>query len=113
MILKNSTHFDFFFFNFNLYFILTSTKANLEMNREGIAADLVCMLEEASPPDNAKFEAQIANFFIAGSARIDLIAKVMDLDNDIQGFDFDILNLEETVNEIESIGNSPGKCRIH
>ena len=85
-------------------------KANLEMNKEGLAADLVCMLEERSKPRNtAKLQEQIERFFIAGAARIDLIAKVMDLDNDIGGYNFDIPNLEETANEIESLGNSDGK----
>ena len=33
----------------------------------------------------------------------------MDLDNEIGGHNFDIPNLEETANEIESLGNSGGK----
>ena len=80
------------------------------MNKEALAADLVCMLDERSlPRDKAKFEQQIENFFIDGAARIDLIAKIIDLDNDIGGLNFDIPNLEETANEIESLRNSPGK----
>ena len=78
-------------------------KAHLEMNKEGLAADLVCLLDEK------KFQEQIERFFIAGAARIDLIAKVIDLDNEIGGHNFDIPNLEETANEIESLGNSGGK----
>ncbi|KAL9982789.1 hypothetical protein ACROYT_G004894 [Oculina patagonica] len=79
-------------------------KANLEMNKEGLAADLVCMLEVRSLPQNkAKFQEQIESFFIAGAARIDLIAKVIDLDNDIGGFNFDIANLEETSNAIGNL----------
>ncbi|KAJ7391108.1 hypothetical protein OS493_020133 [Desmophyllum pertusum] len=54
-----------------------------------------------------KLEQQIANFFIVGATRIDLIAKIVDLDNDIGGFNFDIANLEKTANEIESLRNSP------
>ncbi|KAL9982961.1 hypothetical protein ACROYT_G005076 [Oculina patagonica] len=82
-------------------------KANLEMNKEGLAADLVCMLEERSLPRNkAKFQEQIERFFIAGAARIDLIAKVIDLDNQIGGHNFDIPNLEETSNAIESLGET-------
>ncbi len=85
-------------------------KANLEMNKEGLAADLVCMLEERSLPRNkAKFQEQIERFFIAGAARIDLIAKVIDLDNQIGGHNFDIPNLEETSNAIESLGETGGK----
>ncbi|KAJ7390685.1 hypothetical protein OS493_023397 [Desmophyllum pertusum] len=83
-------------------------KANLEMNKEALAADLVCMLDERSlPRDKAKFEQQIENFFIDGAARIDLIAKIIDLDNDIGGLNFDIPNLEETANDIESLRKSP------
>ncbi|KAL9982801.1 hypothetical protein ACROYT_G004906 [Oculina patagonica] len=82
-------------------------KANLEMNKEGLAADLVCMLEERSLPHNkAELEAQIERFFIAGSARIDLIAKVIDLDNDIGGFNFDIRNLNDTANDIQKLIDS-------
>ncbi|KAJ7390268.1 hypothetical protein OS493_026143 [Desmophyllum pertusum] len=83
-------------------------KANLEMNKEALAADLVCMLDERSlPRDKAQLEQQIANFFIVGATRIDLIAKIVDLDNDIGGFNFDIDNLEKTANEIESLRSSP------
>ncbi|XP_066026371.1 uncharacterized protein [Pocillopora verrucosa] len=85
-------------------------QANLEMNKEGLAADLVCLLDERSKPRNsAKFQEQIERYFIAGAARIDLIAKVMDLDNEVGGHKFDISNLEETANEIESLSNSGGK----
>ena len=80
------------------------------MNKEGLAADLVCLLDERSKPRNsAKFQEQIERYFIAGAARIDLIAKVMDLDNEVGGHKFDISNLEETANEIESLSNSGGK----
>ncbi|XP_078358122.1 uncharacterized protein LOC144642894 isoform X1 [Oculina patagonica] len=82
-------------------------QANLEMNKEGLAADLVCMLEERSLPRNkAKFEEQIQRFFIAGAARIDLIAKVIDLDNQIGGHNFDIPNLEETSKAIQTLGET-------
>ena len=82
------------------------------MNKEGLTADLVCMIEERSLPRNlAKFKEQIERFFVAGGARIDLIAKVIDLDNAIGGYNFDIPNLEETSNKIESLRNSGGKDR--
>jgi len=81
------------------------------MNKEGLAADLVCMVEERSLPRNvAKFQEQIERFFIAGAARIDLIAKVIDLDNQIGGYNFDIPNLQETANELESLENIGGKA---
>lgn len=80
------------------------------MNKGGLATDLVCMLDERSLPRyKAKFEGEIAGFFIAGAARIDLIAKVIDLDNSIGGYNFDILNLEETSNAIGSLSESGGK----
>ena len=80
------------------------------MNKEGLSADLVCLLgERLLERDKAKFEEQIERFFIAGAARIDLIAKVIDLDNEIGGYNFDIPNLVETANEIKSAANSDGK----
>ncbi|XP_078381574.1 uncharacterized protein LOC144664346 isoform X2 [Oculina patagonica] len=83
-------------------------KADLEMKKEGLAAGLVCLLQErALPRHKAPLEELIANFFIAGSARIDLIAKIIDIDNDIGTFNFDINNLEETANAMESVSNSP------
>lgn len=83
------------------------------MNKEGLTADLVCMVEERSLPRNvAKFQEQIERFFIAGAARIDLIAKVIDLDNQIGGYNFDIPNLQETANELQSLENIGGKAHF-
>ena len=84
------------------------------MNKEGLAADLVCMIERSySITQVTKFTAQIERFFIAGAARIDLIAKVIDLDNAIGGYNFDIPNLQETSNELESLSNIGGKnCHL-
>jgi len=84
-------------------------KANLEMNKETFAAELVCLLEVASrPQDIADFKAHIESFFIAGSARIDLIGKVIDLDNDIGGYNFDIPLLEKTQKAIADVSKSEG-----
>ena len=47
-------------------------------------------------------------FFITGTARIDLIAKVMDLDNDIGGYNFDIPLLEKTQKAITEVGKATG-----
>ncbi|PFX25476.1 Neuropilin-1 [Stylophora pistillata] len=74
-------------------------RANLEINKEGLIADLGCMVDEAS----AAFKLQMESFFISGAARIDLIAKVIDLENAIGGYNFDILNLEATSNELASL----------
>ena len=49
------------------------------------------------------------SFFIAGTARIDLIGKVMDLDNEIGGYSFDIPILRETQKAITDIGKAKGK----
>ncbi|XP_078357256.1 uncharacterized protein LOC144642139 [Oculina patagonica] len=84
-------------------------KANLEMNKKSLATDLVCMLDERSlPRDKAKLEELIDRFFIAGSTRIDLIGKVLELDNGIGGFNFHIRNLNETANDIEKLFDSEG-----
>ena len=80
------------------------------MNKKGLAADLICMLEERLPPhQTAKFKEQIERLFINGATRIDLIAKIMDLDNDIGTYNFDIQNLRETARQIKTIGKSKGK----
>ena len=82
------------------------------MNKESLAAQLVCMLEVRSrPQDVAGLKQYIESFFIAGSARIDLIGKVMDLDNDIGGYNFDIPLLEETQQCITDIGNAGGTIK--
>ncbi|KAL9956907.1 hypothetical protein ACROYT_G038462 [Oculina patagonica] len=81
-------------------------KARLEMNKEGLAKDLVCLLELANDVQQAKLNQMIENFFIAASTRIDLIAKVLDLDNDIGTFNFDIENLAETENQLSSLGEA-------
>jgi len=84
-------------------------KANLEMNKETFAAELVCLLDVASrPQDIADFKAHIESFFIVGSARIDLIGKVMDLDNEIGGYNFDIPLLEKTQKSIADVSKSEG-----
>jgi len=84
-------------------------KAKLEMNKETIAEELVCLLDVASrPQDVAGLKAKIASFFIVASVRIDLIAKIMDLDNDIGTYNFDIPLLDKTRREIKSIAQSPG-----
>ena len=68
------------------------------------------MLEVAARPnDVAGFKRHLESFFIAGAARIDLIGKVMDLDNEIGGYNFDIPLLEETEKAIRDIGRPGGK----
>ena len=84
------------------------------MNKETFTAELVCLLDVASrPQDIAAFNAEVEAFFIAGAARIDLIGKVMDLDNDIGGYMFDIPLLEETENAIADASNTPGNHEIN
>ena len=84
------------------------------MNKETIAEDLVCLLDVASrPQDVAGLKAKIASFFIVASVRIDLIAKIMDLDNDIGTHNFDIPLLDKTQREIKSIAQSPGMETVY
>ena len=79
------------------------------MNKEKFTAELVCLLDVASrPQDIADFKADVELFFIPSAARIDLIAKIMDLDNDVGGFMFDIPLLEETEKAIADVNKSPG-----
>ena len=68
------------------------------------------MLDVAAlPQDVAGFKRLIESFFIAGAARIDLIGEVMDLDNEIGGYNFDIPLLEETEKTIRDIGRPGGE----
>ena len=84
-------------------------KANLEVNKEGMARDLVCLLEiQSRPQDAAELTKLMENFFISGAARIDLIAKVLDLDNDMGGLNFDIPLLEETEDALTSLSEPTG-----
>ena len=79
------------------------------MSKEQFAAELVCLLDVASrPADTAILKADIEAFFIAGSTRIDLIAKCMDLDNEIGGYDFDIPLLQETEDAMTEIAKPTG-----
>ena len=79
------------------------------MNKEGMARDLVCLLEiQSRPQDVAELTKLMENFFISGAARIDLIAKVLDLDNDMGGLNFDIPLLEETEDALTSLSEPTG-----
>lgn len=89
-----------------------SYKADLEKNSQGFAADMVCLLEEATRPrDVALFKQMMESFFTVGASRIDLIGKVMDLDNEIGGYNFDIPLLENTEATITKVGQAGGKRR--
>ena len=57
----------------------------------------------------AEFKQHVESFFIAGAARIDLIAETMDLDNDIGGYNFDIPLLDETETAIKDATKTKGK----
>lgn len=80
------------------------------MNKEELAAQLVCLIDVASrPQDVAELKKLIAQFFSYGAARIDLIAKIMDLDNEIGSNNFDIPLLEETEQALETVSGTTGK----
>lgn len=85
------------------------------MNKESLANQLVCMLDVNSMPGDqfiAEFKRLIESFFIAGAQRIDLIGKVMDLDNEIGGYNYDIPLLEETQDAITNLSQSEGICFV-
>ena len=106
-------HFLFFLFivmNAQAKVVFIIFKANLEMNKETFTKELVCLLEKAArPTDVAEFEQHVESFFIAGAARIDLIAETMDLDNDIGGYNFDIPLLDQTETAIKNASETKGK----
>ena len=73
---------------------------------------MVCLLEEGTRPrDVALFKQMMESFFTVGASRIDLIGKVMDLDNEIGGYNFDIPLLENTEEAITNVGQAEGKHR--
>ena len=49
------------------------------------------------------------SFFTVGASCIDLIGKVMDLDNEIGGYNFDISLLEDTEEAITQLGRAESK----
>ena len=70
---------------------------------------MVCLLDEAARPrDVAALKAELESYFIVGGARIDMIGKVMELDNNIGTYNFDIPMLEETETGIIEAGKSQG-----
>ena len=80
------------------------------MNKEGLAADLVCLLDVRSrEQDVAELKKLMEHYFISGAARIDLIAKVIDLDNDLGGLIFDIPLLETTEDALTTLTESTGR----
>ena len=92
-----------------LLFLLFLIQANLDISKEKLAADLVCLLEEAAKPsDVAPLKAEIESYFIVGGARVDMIGKVMELDNNIGTYNFDIPLLEKTEKGIIAAGKSKG-----
>ena len=96
-----------------LLFLLFLIQANLDISKEKLAADLDCLLGEASRPrDVAALKAEIESYFIVGGARIDMIGKVMELDNNIGTYNFDIPLLEKTEKAIIAAGKSKGILRI-
>ena len=61
------------------------------MDKESLAADLVCLLEvQSREQDVAELKKIVKHFVIGGAARFDLMAKVMNLDNELGGLIFDI-----------------------
>ena len=90
------------------FFCFHLLKANLEINKQGFAADLVCLLEEGTPRNVAQLKAEIESYFVLGAARIDMIAKVMDLDNSIGGHNFDIPLLHQTEMAISEFSQPEG-----
>ena len=60
----------------------------------------------------AQLKQYIEQFFISGASRIDLIGKIIDLDNEIGGYNFDIPRLEETQQSLASAKQPQGTTRF-
>ena len=83
------------------------------MNKEALTSQLVCMLDVNSLPESslvAEFKQHIESFFLTGEQRIELIAKVMDLDNEIGGLNFDIQLFQQTRESITNNQEPQGTC---
>ena len=89
-------------------FLFSSFKGQPRDQQGGVAADLVCLLEEGTPRNVAQLKAEIESYFVLGAARIDMIAKVMDLDNSIGGHNFDIPLLHQTEMAIAEFSQPEG-----
>ena len=71
------------------------------------------MLDVDLPPQvTAEFKSEIEKFFINGGTRIDLIAQVMELDNNIGTYNYDIANLKETQKQIQAVNKAKGKNSV-
>ena len=82
------------------------------MNKVELRKELLCLMEVASLPTGpAALDAEIESFFVSGAARIDLIGKCMDLDNEMGGYFFDVPLLSDTENAIKEVGESDGEKR--
>ena len=78
------------------------------MKKEKLSAELVCLFENSREIDVAEFQAELESFFAVGAARIDLIAILLELDNQIGGDMYDIKVVEDTKKAIVDAGRSPG-----
>lgn len=87
-------------------------QANFEGNKESLTAELVCLMD-VNPEEQhvAQLKQYIEQFFISGASRIDLIGKIIDLDNEIGGYNFDIPLLEETENLLAGAKQSTGMIK--
>ena len=81
------------------------------MNKEKLSAELVCLFKASRDKDEAAIQADIESFFAVGAARIDLIARILELDNQIGGDMYDIKVVEDTKKEITDASRSPGTGR--
>lgn len=66
------------------------------MNKEQFVVDFVCFLEEVIFLwDVVRLKVEIELYFVLGVVCIDMIVKVMDFDNVIGGYNFDILFFDQ------------------
>ena len=81
------------------------------MKKETLSAELVCLIENSREVDVAEFQAKLDTFFTLGAARIDLIAIIMELDNQIGGDMYDVKVVKDTKDAILNASKSPGTGR--
>ena len=83
-------------------------KVDLDMKKEKLSAELVCLFGSSMEKDVGEIQADLESFFAVGAARIDLIAILLELDNQIGGDMYDIKVVEDTKKAIIDASRSLG-----
>ena len=86
----------------------------MEIHKESLAAQLICFLDVRSREQGrvAQLKQFIEQYFITAASRVNLISEIIDLDNAMGGYNYDIPLLEETQQSLMSINQPEGITRL-